>query len=187
MTTPVRGPGRDLDALLAQLPRALPPERDLWPGIEAAIRPAARRSLRRTWPYALAAGLAVVVVAVLLGGRASPPPVEVARVAPAVGRPATGDVSREVVARENEYRATRAALQRTYEERLALLSPGTRARIETDLASIRRAQADIRRALAADPGSRVLLRLYDSTTQQEFDLYSIVGRNTEPVATRTRT
>jgi hypothetical protein len=33
----------------------------------------------------------------------------------------------------------------------------------------------------------VLLRLYESTTRQELDLYTTVGRNTEPAAQRTRT
>ncbi|MBS0396433.1 MAG: hypothetical protein JSR54_17580, partial [Proteobacteria bacterium] len=86
-----------------------------------------------------------------------------------------------------QYRATRVSLERTYRERLALLDPVTRVRVEEDLKTIQAAQQDIRRALAADPGSRVLLQLLESTTEQEFELYSTVGRNTEPFVPRTRT
>jgi hypothetical protein len=91
------------------------------------------------------------------------------------------------VAARADYLATRTALERTYRERLALLAPATRARIEEDLALIRSAHEDIRQALARNPGSRVLLQLLESTTEQEFGLYSTVGRNTEPFTSRTRT
>ena len=91
------------------------------------------------------------------------------------------------MAEDPEYQATRAALEKTYRERLALLAPDTRARIEQDLALIRGAHEDIRRALARDPGSHVLMELLQSTTEQEFNLYSTVGRATEPFVPRTRT
>ncbi|MCX7056236.1 MAG: hypothetical protein NTZ79_03345 [Proteobacteria bacterium] len=187
MNRPLSASDRDLDGLLAALPRAVPPPADLWPAINAAISAAPAHPARRNRLYALAAGLAVVGVAVVLAGRAVHPPVELAAVTSAVDAPRASGSVRAVEAKESEYQATRVALQRTYEERVRLLSPATRVRIAADLASIRRAQDDIRRALSADPGSRVLLRLYESTTQQEFDLYSIVGRSTEPVATRTLT
>jgi len=80
----------------------------------------------------------------------------------------------------------RADLERTYRERLELLAPETRRRIEQDLSTIRTANEDIRRALAADPESAVLNRLLESTWQQEFDLYSTVVRNTEPATERNR-
>ena len=70
---------------------------------------------------------------------------------------------------------------------LALLEPVTRDRIEHDLSIIRAANADIRRALAADPQSAVLNRLLESTWQQEFDLYTTVVRTTEPAMQRNRT
>ena len=180
MNKPIPPRDTDLDAVLAALPRALPPTRDLWPDISAAIvaRPAVRR-----WPVAVAATLAALGVGAFVAWRITPPAV----VASAPQAAATDPVIRDVALKEQEYRATRAALVGTYEERLRMLSPVTRARISADLATIRRAQQDLRDALSSDPGSRVLLRLYESTTQQEFDLYTTVGRNTEPVATRNRT
>jgi hypothetical protein len=176
---------RSLDARLAALPRDLPPARDLWSGIDAEL--ARRAPGPRRWPFALAAGVAVAALGALLGVRMA------REAAPAgVGVAAGPSDSTLVAARlegseDAEYLATRVALERTYRERLALLAPDTRARIEEDLALIQSAHEDIRRALARDPGSRVLLQLLQSTTEQEFSLYSTVGRNTEPLASRTRT
>ena len=187
MTTPIRPPRRDLDALLDALPREVSPSRDLWPGIEAAIAPP-RAGARRRWPLALAAGLAVVAVGGIVGLRMAAPPAVVAEAPRGNGAVTPAEEPmRDVATRESEFRATRAALRQTYEERLKMLSPATRARIAADLATIQRAQQDLRDALASEPDSRVLLRLYESATQQEFDLYTTVGRNTEPAAARTRT
>lgn len=179
MTTPSPRPGPDLDALLATLPRSVAPSRDLWPPIAAALAPPARP---RRWPQALAAGLALVTLGVLVARHTTPPATVLA-----TSTPTAAPALRAVELKETEFRETRTALLGTYEERIRLLSPTTRARIAADLATIRRAQQDLREALASDPGSRVLLRLYESATQQEFDLYTTVGRNTEPAAARTRT
>jgi hypothetical protein len=176
-------PGRTLDERLAALPRELPPHRDLWPAIDAAIAPRARPSSR--WSYALAAGVAVATLGMLVGVRLA------REAAPAgAGRPVVDAAlvaARLKSSEDADYLATRAQLERTYRERLALLAPDTRARIEQDLATIQRAQEDIRRALARDPGSRVLLELLQSTAEQEFNLYATVGDSTEPLASRTRT
>jgi len=174
---------RGLDARLAALPRDLPPARDLWPGIDAAVTHST--GPRRRWPFALAAGLAVATLGVVLGVRLArdvPP-------APVALGPSDNVlvVSRLKSTEDADYLATRASLEKTYRERIALLAPDTRARIEEDLALIQHAHEDIRNALARDPGSRVLLQLLESTTEQEFSLYSTVGRNTEPFAPRTRT
>jgi hypothetical protein len=88
--------------------------------------------------------------------------------------------------RDERYRATRAALERTFRERLDLLAPETRQRIEQNLEIIRKANDEIRDALAADPNSPLLRQLLESTWQQEIDLYTTVSRNTEP-AVRTAT
>jgi hypothetical protein len=176
---------RTLDAQLAALPRDLPPARDLWAGIDGALARGAARP--RRWPYALAAGVALAALGALLSVRTA------RETAPAGAAGLAGPAGPALVAarlkgaEDAEYLATRAALEQTYRERLALLAPDTRARIETDLALIRSAHEDIRRALVGDPGSRVLLQLLQSTTEQEFSLYSTVGRNTEPLAPRTRT
>jgi hypothetical protein len=168
-----------LDDRLAQLPHELPLQRDLWPAIEAAITAAetARRPQRRV-PPALAAGLAIALTAGIIGwqaGRHS-----------GLSASAPGAEGFAVPA-DPEYVKTRASLERTYQDRLALLEPVTRERIEHDLAIIRAANADIRHALAADPQSAVLNRLLASIWQQEFDLYATVVRTTEPAMQRNRT
>ncbi len=62
------------------------------------------------------------------------------------------------------YVAARAELlEVSFRERLALLDPATRAKIEASLAVIRRAHEDIRKALASDPASPVLEQLWQST------------------------
>jgi hypothetical protein len=174
-----------LDAHLAALPRELPPARDLWAGIDARLTRTERGP--RRWPLALAAGIVLAALGAVVGARLAPPAGPAPTVA-AVPPAASGLVPARLKGTEDaEYLATRAALEKTYRERIALLAPGTRARIEQDLALIRSAHEDIQQALARDPGSRVLLQLLQSTTEQEFSLYSTVGRNTEPFASRTST
>ncbi len=87
-----------------------------------------------------------------------------------------------------EYVAARAALERMFNERLQLLAPATRMRVQADLETIRKANEDIRAALAKDPASPLLLQLLQNTWQQEIDLYTSVAQTTEPMLLRrTRT
>jgi phage-related baseplate assembly protein len=83
-----------------------------------------------------------------------------------------------------DYLAAHAALERTFNSRLKLLAPATRARVEADLEVIRRANEDLRSALAHDPASPLLLQLLHSTSQQEIDLYTSVAQSTEPLLMR---
>jgi hypothetical protein len=169
-----------LDERLAQLQQELPLERDLWPAIDAAITAQGpMRERPRRVPLALAAGLAIALTAGIIGWQAG-------RSHSLLTAAAPGTAGFAVPA-DPEYVKTRATLERTYQDRLALLEPVTRDRIEHDLSIIRAANADIRRALAADPQSAVLNRLLESTWQQEFDLYTTVVRTTEPAMQRNRT
>ncbi len=68
--------------------------------------------------------------------------------------------------------------------RLATLDPRTRATVESNLALIRRAHEDMRRALADQPANPVLEHLFESTWHDEFDLYDSVVRGTELTITR---
>jgi hypothetical protein len=82
------------------------------------------------------------------------------------------------------YLAARAGLVDTFRERLAMLDPPTRAKIEANLAVIHQARDDIRKALAADPDSPVLEQLLESAWHDEFDLYDDVIRTTQPTLAR---
>jgi hypothetical protein len=81
------------------------------------------------------------------------------------------------------YLRARAQLEQSYRAKLDQLAPGTRRQVEQDLDLIRNARADIRRALASDPGSPLLNELMTTTWQQEIDLYRDVAANST-VATR---
>ncbi len=180
--------GAALDARLAALPPEEAPARDLWPGILAEIS-AGGAGRSRPWlraPFAVAAGLVLAVTAGFagwLGGRQ----------AGLVGGPAAGTPDAAMrqasfaVPAGRDYLETRAELERAYRERLSLLTPAARLRVERDLAVVRAANEDIRRALAADPQSPVLNRLLEGIWQQEFDLYQTVARSTDPAVQRNRT
>ncbi len=75
-------------------------------------------------------------------------------------------------------------MERTFNERIKLLAPATRVRVQADLETIRRANEDLRKALAQDPASPLLLQLLHSTWQQEIDLYTSVAQSTEPLLMR---
>ncbi len=169
--------GRSLDELLAELPRELAPQRDLWPGIARAVAP--RRRL--VWPAALAAGVIAAAVSLPL------------LLQPGQRGPGGGDAGSAAKPVSFEWPqdqasiASRAALERTFRERLQLLAPDTRARIEADLQVIRNANADIRAALAGDPASPVLQRLLFNSWEQEMDLYRDVARATDTLDGRSTT
>jgi len=176
-----------------ELPRAVLASARMPSPLAPPPRPNARSRIlaARSWPLALAAGFAMVAtVGALVGwqlARLRPPSVASlpTLAPPAPTAPGQGVESGgfEVPETQN-FVATRTSLQRTYEQRLALLAPATRTRLERDMATIQAANADIRRALAADPQSAVLNHLLASTLQQEFDLYATVIRNTAPAVTR---
>jgi hypothetical protein len=82
------------------------------------------------------------------------------------------------------YLAARADLEKSFRERLAILEPRTRAKIEASLALIRQAHEEIRKALVAQPADAVLEHLLESTWHDEFDLYNDVVRSTQPIMVR---
>jgi hypothetical protein len=168
---------RSLDEQLANLPRDIPPAANLWPGIRARLSYRPRRA--RSMQLAMAAGLAGACLAsaltwAVLHGREESPAARPAARALAFDEP-----------RNASYVAARDNLELNFRERLALLDPATRARIEASLAVIRRAHEDIRKALASDPASPVLEQLWQSTWHDELDLYDHVVRATQPTMTRT--
>ena len=86
--------------------------------------------------------------------------------------------------RDPKYVLAREAVEKTFRERLTLLEPATRTKIEASLAVIQKAHEDIRKALAADPQSPVLEQLWESTWHDEFDLYDRVVQATQSPMTR---
>ena len=177
-----------LDAALASLPRAVRPGRELWPEIARnignGVRPAPRATSTQ-WPMALAAS---VLLASLVGAlcwsiaRERTTAEMLARRTPPAGA-ASVPVNFQLP-QDADYVAARAALERTFNERLDLLAPATRDRVRADLATIRKANADISAALAQDPASPLLWQLMRNTWQQEINLYTSVAQTTQSMLTR---
>jgi hypothetical protein len=164
--------GRSLDQQLSQLPQDVAPSRNLWPDIAQRIQPAQRRSrpiLMAACVAAAAACLASVFTWAVLRKVAAPE-----------GLPMVASTKAFAEPGDPKYIKARDSLQQSFRERLALLDPTTRAKIEASLAVIRKAHEDIRQALLADPSSPVLEELWQSTWHDEIDLYDRVVETTQP-------
>jgi hypothetical protein len=168
---------KSLDDLLAQLPRDIPPPRNLWRGVSRRMD----HNRRRVRPMVYAAAASVIGACVasaitwaVLHSQPAAPAAQLAAHPPAFEEP-----------RNPSYVAARDDLEVNFRERLSRLDPATRARIEASLAVIRRAHEDIRKALASDPASPLLEQLWQSTWHDELDLYDHVVRATQPTMTRT--
>jgi hypothetical protein len=165
-----------LDRLLASLPKDVVPPGNLWPGVAARLTVKPRRSAPMALAAAVAvaaAGLASLFTWAVLESRSVPPVINAVAAAPSFEEP-----------RDPKYILARDSVEKTFRERLALLEPATRVKIEASLAVIQKAHEDIRKALAADPQSAVLQQLWESTWHDEFDLYDRVVRATQPTMIR---
>jgi hypothetical protein len=168
---------QSLDERLAGLAHEVDPPRNLWPGIAAQLRERPRRT--RPMIFAAAAGVAGACLAsaltwMVLHGHAPVAPVAAVAQVPGFEEPQSA-----------RYLAARNSLEVDFRQRLALLDPVTRGKIEASLETIRQAHEDIRKALASDPQSPLLEQLWQSTWHDELDLYEHVVRTTEPTMTRT--
>jgi hypothetical protein len=177
-------PKPSLDELLARMPRDIPPSRNLWTDISSDIE----RRPRRIGMWAMAASVAAICLTggltlAIIHGAATRAPGADTRIAQTPNRvPNRGPNFDEP--RNPAYQAARAELESSFKERLALLDPKTRAKIEASLAVIQQAHEDMRQALEAQPSNPVLEGLLESTWQDEFDLYDDVVRNTQPAMLR---
>ena len=169
-----------LDRALAGLPRELPPENDLWPGIAAKLEP--RRAPRRWLPLAAAAVL-LVVSSSLITARvvrwSAAPAASIATVAP----PATPDAG--VVrpasfgpghALDPEYAAARQQLAAMLAQRMDRLPSSARQKVEDNLAQLHRATDEINAALALQPGDALLEELLLNTYQDELAVLASVNQ-----------
>jgi hypothetical protein len=165
-----------LDRALQSLTRDIVPPRNLWPGISARIGRVAPRGpsyLMAACVTLAAAGFASTFTWAML-------------------RHGTGEAALPTVVhagpftepRDPRYIAAKDELERTFQERLGLLAPATRAQIEASLMVIRDAHEKIRKALLEDPSSSVLEALWQSTWRDEIDLYDHVVQITDSTLMR---
>jgi hypothetical protein len=180
--------GRDsLDEQLAALARDVKPGRDLWPGIARDIGIDAVRGGARARRYgSVRFATAAAIVSACIASAVTWAVVHSRSAAPRnAGAPAALRLVSFADPGDKAYLAARADIEKTFHERLALLDPGTRTKIESSLAVIRQAHADIRKALIAEPDNALLEQLLESTLHDEFDLYDQVVRTTQPALSRT--
>jgi hypothetical protein len=165
-----------LDRMIANLPKEVAPPGNLWPRVAARLSGKPQQATPMALAAAIAvaaAGLASLFTWAVIESRSVPRVIQTVAATTSFEEP-----------RDPKYVLARNAVEKTFRERLALLEPATRAKIESSLAVIQRAHEDIRRALAADPQSPVLEQLWESTWHDEFDLYDSVVQATQPTMTR---
>ncbi|HEX5787829.1 MAG TPA: hypothetical protein VFY03_06595 [Woeseiaceae bacterium] len=176
----------------ARLARDIAPERDLWPGIEAALtRPAdaARhagdpRPGRAPW-YAQAAA-AVLLVA----GSSLMTYVVVDREPVTVQQPAPAGLVLESASFGGQYelsggyKLARTNVQAQMEHELRKLSPEARAEVEDNLAVIRGAIDEINAALAQEPNNVLLQDLLFKAYREELAVMRKVGGLTQDIMLR---
>lgn len=182
-----------LDRALAKLPRAVAPKRDLWNDIRARIeaedagRAAAPRTPISRW-YQLAAAVLLVIASsvttyVLMRDADVREPT-IAQNEPV--RPALAAMPASFAGYRlgEDYTKARAELDAAFEQRLALLPPAAREKVEKNLADIRHAAREIADTLAEHPSDPLLQELLLSTYQSELRLLAHVTQMAPAAPTR---
>jgi len=178
---------------LRELPREMPPPRDLWGGISAEIAKDERiragdpsaaphlrlRSSRMQW-LALAAVVSALAVGMWLGrnvlpGGGSQPPAQMASADGAVNEHANDQpmVAASYVT-DSRYVKQRAAMVRALEGQLKALPVETQEKVAASLATIRASMTEIQAALGRDPGNALLQELLVNTYQDEMRVLTAV-------------
>jgi hypothetical protein len=180
------GPDDGLMAAARRLPREIPPERDLWPGIRDRIESSAAPDDARNrkfpaWPLRFAAAAALVaatavVTLTLVQQRPGPAVAERSN-----GEPARFGAGYDLGAK---HQLVRASLRADLARHLETLPPETAAVVERNLAQIREAVKEINRALEDDPGNILLQQLLMAAYQDEMDVLANVNRMARAVPSR---
>lgn len=193
-----------LDQALGKLPRDVQPPRDLWPSISADMtqsRAAAENvppSVGHTrWWLQMAAGFVLIIASSVityfvaersLHQQALQQAREETsrRLLEAPAMPAMPASFTEAQSLGPEYVQTRAALEAEFQKRIVELPPAIRARLQRDLADLRRTAKDIAATLDTHPSHPLLQELLLSTYQNELSLLSSVNEMAATTAPETR-
>ncbi|MEM1263879.1 MAG: hypothetical protein AAGH76_15885 [Pseudomonadota bacterium] len=178
-----------LDEKLAQLDTSVLPERDLWPAISAEINAESEASTSTWRVMSIAATVVLGLVASVLLLKTDQ---DAANEAPAVARDTTSPVEAPPFAFDlptvqltsypgDAYSDAREDELAELESRIQSLPPEQRAIVETNLATIREALADIDAALLDDPESTALKELLVKTYQRELETINKVSRIADSV------
>ncbi|MEJ0086523.1 MAG: hypothetical protein WDO72_12620 [Pseudomonadota bacterium] len=154
-----------------ELAQTVPPPRDLWPAIAAAIE--AEKSVtaaavpQRRQRWLPAAGMAAAVVLVTIGvliGR-SFGPVRFVETA-STGQPASNVIPAAL--RDANYRKQRDVLLVEVQHKLETMPAGERVKVAASLATLRRSIGEIEAALGRDPANALLQELLVNSCQEEM-------------------
>ena len=187
------GNGGHKVASLRELPGAIDPPQDLWPGIEARIagqpravdggtdgvRRASSPSPKVRW-MAAAAVIGALAVGVWIGRNVPPatPGVPADQIA-ANGPSGTVEALHAAYVTDARYMHEREALVRSLDAQLASLSPQTRAKVIASLATIHKSMRDLEAALGRDPSNALLQELLVNTYQDEMRVLTAVHEASE--------
>ncbi len=165
MSNPIESHGEDPILSRARaLPQAIEPARELWPGIDSAMRKPATQG---RWLRAVAAALLVGVssaVTFLITSSIDQPVEDVVVSQPPVA------MFGPTFAGGTDIVLTRARMLRAVQNDLAELSPATRAVLTTNLDKIEAARAEINAALQNHPNSELLQHLLLTSYTDELKL-----------------
>jgi hypothetical protein len=157
-----------------ELAQDLPPPRDLWPAISAAIEAdrvvgaVTHTSTRRSrWMPAagMAAAVALVTLGVFIGRIFAPATTETMANTPVVQGAA--DLMPAAL-RDANYRKQRDALLVEVDNRLKTMPAAEREKVGASLATLRRSIGEIEAALGRDPANALLQELLVSSCQEEM-------------------
>ena len=191
-------PKRSLDELLASVPRDVPPERDLWQGIQAEISktpivtdsaPVVHFASSR-W-FQIAAGLLLVLATSLTTFVITRHSMEQDAALQVANQPVPTPALNAMPVSFGpemlgaEYLQARSELNQRFQERLKTLPPATRIKLEANLADLRKAANEISQTLADNPSDPLLQDLLMSTYQRELQLLADVSDVPLPATTRT--
>ena len=167
-----------LDRTARDLPKAIEPENDLWPGIAQRLHDTSAADAgtsSRLLPFV--AGIAATLLITMLIS-----PLRESQIsAPVTAISASAPSQEPVIVLESttswvpEIRRTRNELDSGFRTGLESLPPETREMVEANLRQIHESLAQIHAALAEDPGNLALHRLLAGTYQQEIELISTIG------------
>ena len=157
---------------LDELAQSMPPARDLWPAISAAIEadkaanaPAAHGARRYGWrpAAALAAAVALVTVGVYIGRAMTPSG------GPSLANAQSGaEVVHAAFERDANYRKQRDQLMTEVQKRLQSMPAAERDKVSASLNTLRRSITEIEAALGRDPANALLQELLVSSCQEEM-------------------
>jgi hypothetical protein len=153
-----------------ELAQSLPPPRDLWPAISAAIEAdraavvdIAPRRMRWLPAAGMAAAVALVTVGIFIGRIIAPAPQTVAgtQVTP-------GFELMPAALRDANYRKQRDTLLVEVQNQLNTMPAAERDKVAASLATLRRSISEIEAALGRDPANALLQELLVNSCQEEM-------------------